>query len=128
MPILRVLIVEDMTAMRMLLAKTFEEMGFDVVESENGYEAWVKLNESPEDFTLICSDLTMPQWSGLDLLRAVRAEERTKHLPFIMLTADGDVKSVKEAIAAKVDDYIHKPFTTEKLRSRVLKHTANLKA
>ncbi|MBX7231825.1 MAG: response regulator [Bdellovibrionales bacterium] len=116
---MKVLIVDDMMTMRKLVKKTLNTMGFSVIEeAADGVLGWAKLNENP-DVGLIISDWNMPNCTGLDLLKRVRADSKFKDLPFILLTAEGEVHQVKEAMAAKVDSYVLKPFTFESLKEKL---------
>jgi two-component system chemotaxis response regulator CheY len=61
----------------------------------------------------------MPNCSGLDFLKRVRADSQFKNLPFVLLTAEGEAEQVKEAIMAGVDSYILKPFTHDSLTAKL---------
>lgn len=116
---IKVLIVDDMTTMRKIVKKSLMTMGFSVIEeAEDGQKAWAKLNEQP-DVGLVISDWNMPNCTGLDLLKRVRADKRFKDLPFLLLTAEGELSQVREALAAGVDNYALKPFTPEALREKL---------
>jgi putative nucleotidyltransferase with HDIG domain len=73
------------------------------------------------DYDLLISDWNMPRMTGLELLSAVRANERTFKLPFLMLTARADMDSVRQALGVGVSDYIAKPFDKDKLVAKVNK-------
>ncbi len=104
-----VMIVEDMQAMRMMVKTTLKHMGFrHFAECPNGYEASKRLRLMNVD--LIICDFDMPEKNGLELLKEVRAEERTKNKPFIMLTANSSANLIHECISAGVDSYMVKPF------------------
>ena len=116
---IKILVVDDMTTMRKLVKKSLEGMGFtQFEEAEDGQKAWAKLNEFPE-IGLIVSDWNMPNCTGLNFLKMVRADGKFKHLPFILLTAEGEVAQVKEALAAGVDNYVLKPFTPQSLKEKL---------
>ncbi len=116
---IKILIVDDMMTMRKLVKKSLSTMGFTVFEeAADGQLAWAKLNEHV-DVALIISDWNMPNCSGLDFLKRVRSDTRFRNLPFILLTAEGEVSQVKEAIAAGVDNYAMKPFTFESLKEKL---------
>lgn len=115
----KILIVDDMMTMRKLIKKNLTTIGFkNFVEAEDGEKAWALLTEQL-DIGLILSDWSMPQCSGLDLLKRVRADDRTKKLPFVMLTAEGELQHVKEAVLAGVDGHVLKPFTADALKYRL---------
>lgn len=117
----KVLVVDDMMAVRRLVRKWLTAIGFTNIEdAADGQLAWTKLNEAP-GFGLIVSDWNMPNCSGIDLLRKVRADSGLKGLPFLLLTAEGEPHQIKEAMSLKVDGYVMKPFTQESLQDQLLK-------
>jgi len=84
-------------------------MGFrHFAECPNGYEASKRLKLMNVD--LIICDFDMPEMNGLELLKKVRAEERTNNKPFIMLTANSSANLIHECISTGVDSYMVKPF------------------
>ena len=118
-PTTKILIVDDMMTMRKLVKKSLQVMGYSIFEeAADGQLAWAKLNEIP-DVGLIISDWNMPNCTGLDFLKRVRSDTRFKVLPFLLLTAEGEVAQVKEALAAGVDNYVLKPFTQDSLKEKL---------
>ncbi len=117
---MKVLVVDDFATMRRIVKNILRELDFkDIVEAENGAAA-VKILES-QDIDLIVSDWNMPKMTGLDLLKWVRANEKTKNLPFLMVTAEAQKENVVEAVKAKVSNYIVKPFTAAVLAEKLAK-------
>lgn len=117
---IRVLVVDDMMTMRKIVAKTCKDLGFkDVVEAADGALAWKELSESATPIGLIISDWNMPNMSGLDFLKKVRADAKFKHLPFILLTAETESHQVAEAVRSGVDNYIVKPFTPDTIKKKL---------
>jgi two-component system chemotaxis response regulator CheY len=93
-------------------------MGFqDIDEAQDGAAAIDKLKERP--YSIVISDLHMEPMNGLALLQAMRADEELKEIPFLIMTADADSRSVVEAKNAGVNGYILKPFSISKLKSMV---------
>ena len=118
-PTTKILVVDDMMTMRKILMKACREMGYtDLIEAADGQIAWQKMNETP-DVGLVVSDWNMPNCSGLDLLKRVRADGRFKELPFLLVTAESEVSQVQEAVKAGVDGYLVKPFTPDVLGLRL---------
>ena len=118
-PETKVLIVDDMMTMRKIVMKACREMGLtQLTEAADGQIAWQKMNEI-QDFGLVISDWNMPNCSGLDLLKRVRADGRFQKMPFLLLTAESEIAQVKEAIMAGVDAYLVKPFTPDILGLRL---------
>lgn len=122
-----ILVVDDMKTMRKIVSKSLKTMGFEkITEAEDGQKAWALLNDPPFPIELIISDWNMPNSSGLDFLKRVRADDRFKSLPFMLLTAENEAEQVKEAVTAGVSNYMVKPFTPvtlgEKLKAMWAKH------
>lgn len=118
-PTTKILIVDDMMTMRKLVKKNLSTMGYATFEeAEDGQKAWAKLNEHT-DVGLIVSDWNMPNCNGLDLLKRVRSDARFRALPFVLLTAEGEVSQVTAALTAGVDNYVLKPFTFESLKEKL---------
>ena len=115
---IRVLIVDDFATMRRIIKNILRQIGFNnVVEAEDGVIAWEVLNKDKIDF--IISDWNMPQMTGIDLLRKVRAHEEFCNLPFLMVTAEAQQENIIEAVQAKVSNYIVKPFTPEVMKQKI---------
>lgn len=116
----RLLIIDDMMTMRKIVTKNLKDLGFqDIQEAADGNLAWAVLDKSNPPIQLIISDWNMPNCSGLEFLRKVRADARFVKLPFIMLTAEAEASQVKEALLAGVTNYIIKPFTGEILKAKL---------
>jgi two-component system chemotaxis response regulator CheY len=125
----RILIVDDMMTMRKLVSKCCKEIGFtDLIEATDGAKAFEALTNSTPPVGIIISDWNMPNSTGIDLLKRVRADSRYKKLPFLMVTAEAEKHQVAEALTAGVSEYIIKPFTqasiAEKLESAFKKSSA----
>ncbi len=116
----RILIVDDMMTMRKLVSKSLKELGFsDFLEASDGAKAWEALTNSKIAISLIVSDWNMPNSSGMDLLKRVRAEGRFQKTPFILLTAESEGHQVAEALQVGVSGYIVKPFTMDALKTQL---------
>ncbi len=115
----RILIVDDMMTMRKIVQKSLKELGFtEFTEAADGQKGWEALQADPS-FGLVISDWNMPNCTGLDLLKRVRADGTRKSLPFVLLTAESEGHQVAEAVKTGVDNYIVKPFTTEVLQKKL---------
>ena len=107
---MKILIVDDSVSMRRIVIKFLGNNGFhNVVEAVDGIEALDTVQQVPVD--LIVSDLNMPNMNGLEFLRIVKDDTRTKDIPFIMLTVEAIQKTMNKAIILNVDSYIVKPVT-----------------
>ncbi|MFN3505284.1 MAG: response regulator [Caldimicrobium sp.] len=119
-PNVKILIVDDFATMRKIIRNILIQLGFkNILEADDGTTALDILSKEKVD--LIISDWNMPKMSGLELLKAVRGNEATKDLPFIMVTAEAQKENILEAIKYKVSQYIVKPFTPETLKEKLEK-------
>jgi len=119
-PNMKVLIVDDFQTMRRIVKGVLKELGFkNVVEADNGLAALEVLKGEKIDF--IVSDWNMPEMTGIELLKAVRASEEWKDLPFLMVTSEGRSEQVIEAAKNRVNNYVVKPFTPTTLEEKIKK-------
>ena len=119
-PKTRFLVVDDFSTMRRIIKNILRQLGMNnVVEADDGTTAWDVLNKDKIEF--IISDWNMPQMTGIDLLRAVRADDRLKHLPVLMVTAEAKRDQIIEAAQAGVNGYVVKPFTAHALQDKIEK-------
>jgi two-component system phosphate regulon response regulator PhoB len=112
-----VLVVEDEPAIQDLLAYNLERAGYRVARAESAEQALRALAESLPD--LVVLDWMLPGMSGFDLARRLRAQERTRALPVIVLTARAEERDKLAALEAGADDYVTKPFSPRELAARI---------
>lgn len=118
----KVMVVDDSSVMRQIIKNNLKQLGFELgnlLDAEDGEEALNKINQGGID--LVISDWNMPKMTGIDLLRAVRADEVLKELPFLMVTSEADKEKIMEAVQAGVNQYIVKPFNANQLEEKVKK-------
>jgi two-component system phosphate regulon response regulator PhoB len=113
----RILIVEDEPAIAELIAVNLRHNGFRPVWAEDGDAAQREIGSALPDAILL--DWMLPGLSGLALARRWRADERTRAVPILMLTAKGDEPDKVAGLDAGADDYITKPFSTQELLARI---------
>jgi two-component system, chemotaxis family, chemotaxis protein CheY len=117
---INVLIVDDFATMRRIIKGVLKQLGFsNLIEAEDGEAALKELRK--ENVGLIVSDWNMPNMTGLELLKAVRADNNLKSIPFLMVTAEGQKENVIQAVQAGVSNYIVKPFTPETFNAKLEK-------
>ena len=117
---MNVLIVDDYKTMLRIIRNLLKQIEFNnVEEATDGGEALAKLRSG--NFGLVISDWNMAPMTGLQLLREVRADNRLKSTPFIMITAESKTENVIAAKAAGVSNYIVKPFNAETLKDKIEK-------
>ena len=115
---MNVLIVDDYKTMLRIISNLLKQLGFsNVEEATDGAMALGKLRE--RNYGLVISDWNMEPMTGLQLLKEVRADERLKGVPFIMVTAESKTENVVAAKAAGVNNYIVKPFNAETLKKKL---------
>ena len=114
---MKILISEDDTVSRLLLSTTLKKLGYEVIATENGRDAWGVFQQ--EHVSVIISDWMMPDIDGLGLCRLIRAEDRTRYTYFILLTALGGKGCYLEGMNAGADDFITKPFDKDQLAARL---------
>jgi CheY-like chemotaxis protein len=102
-----IMLVEDNIEIRSCLKEILVPV-YDIIESNNGNEAWPIIADQLPD--LIVSDIAMPELDGLQLTHRIKTDDRTNHIPVILLTARGATEHHVEGIATGADDYITKPF------------------
>ncbi|MFC5549591.1 response regulator [Massilia aerilata] len=113
---MKVLIVDDDVVSRMMLMHMIDSAGsYDVLEAEDGEEAWRQLDTGARPAMLFC-DLRMPRLSGMELLARVKADERFAGLPFVLVSAAADGATMEQALGLGADGYIVKPFDGDKVR------------
>ena len=117
---LKFLVVDDFSTMRRIVRNLLKELGFvNVEEAEDGVNALQKLRGGGFDF--LVSDWNMPNMTGIELLRAVRADAALKHLPVLMVTAEAKKENIIEAAQAGANGYVVKPFTAATLDEKLNK-------
>jgi two-component system, chemotaxis family, chemotaxis protein CheY len=117
---IKILVVDDFATMRKVIRNLLKQVGYDnIVEAEDGVIALRTLKSQKIEFVI--SDWNMPNMTGLELLKAVRADEDLKSTPFLMVTAEALQDNVIAAVKAGVSNYIVKPFTAEVLNEKITK-------
>jgi two-component system chemotaxis response regulator CheY len=126
-PDIKILVVDDMAAMRKILKTLLGQLGYkNVDEAEDGKQALEILKQNPNKYGLVITDWNMPNMTGIELVQAIRSDEQLKHLPILMVTAEAKKENVLMAIKAGVNNYIVKPFTAETLKEKLEKIFSSL--
>ena len=117
---LKVLVVDDFSTMRRIVRNLLKELGYtNVDEAEDGVAALQKLKGGT--FQFVVTDWNMPNMTGLQLLKAIRADAGLKHLPVLMITAEAKKENIIEAAQSGASGYIVKPFTAGTLEEKMNK-------
>lgn len=115
---LRFLVVDDFSTMRRIVRNLLKESGYaEVDEAEDGVAALQKLRNSNFDF--VVSDINMPNMNGFQLLAEIKKDEKLKHIPVLMVTAEARKEDIVMAAQQGAAGYIVKPFTKATLEDKV---------
>ncbi len=115
---INILVVDDFSTMIRIVTNLLKELGFvNIDDANDGSKAWPMIQTGKYDF--IVSDWNMPEMTGIELLKKVRADENFKDMPFMLITAEQKRSQILEAAQAGVDGYIVKPFTAATLKEKI---------
>jgi two-component system chemotaxis response regulator CheY len=115
---MKILIVDDFSTMRRIIKNLLRDLGFsNTHEADDGQTALPMLKNG--DFQFLVTDWNMPGMTGIDLLKAVRADEKLSTLPVLMVTAEAKRDQIIEAAQAGVNGYVVKPFTAQALKEKI---------
>ena len=115
---MKILVVDDFSTMRRIIKNLLRELGFNnVSEADDGKTGLAALQNTEFDFLI--TDWNMPGMPGIDLLKAVRADEKLKSIPVLMVTAEAKKEQIIEAAQSGVNGYVVKPFTAQTLKEKI---------
>lgn len=113
----KIMTVDDSPSMRMLLRVALTDLGYDVVEAEDGMQALERFPDEEPD--LLITDINMPRLDGFGLIEAVRGDDGNRNLPILVLTTESSDEKKARARAAGATGWIVKPFHPEKLAAAI---------
>ncbi|MBP8901496.1 MAG: chemotaxis response regulator CheY [Thiobacillaceae bacterium] len=117
---MKFLVVDDFSTMRRIVRNLLKELGYtNVDEAEDGSVGLQKLKSG--NFQFVVTDWNMPVMTGIELLKAIRADATLKHLPVLMITAEAKKENIVEAAQSGASGYIVKPFTAATLEEKLNK-------
>lgn len=117
---MKILVVDDFSTMRRIVKNLLKDLGFtNTVEADDGKTALPKLQAGGIDFLI--TDWNMPGMTGIDLLKAVRADAELANIPVLMVTAEAKREQIIRAAQAGVNGYVIKPFTAATLKEKIEK-------
>ena len=115
---MKILVVDDFSTMRRIIKNLLKDLGFtNIEEADDGITALPMLQNGNFDF--LVSDWNMPGMTGIDLLKAVRADPKLSGLPVLLVTAESKREQIVEAAQAGVNGYVVKPFTAGTLKEKI---------
>ncbi len=117
---MKILVVDDFSTMRRIVRNLLVELGFTnglIQEAEDGNAALALLRS--QSFDLVVTDWNMPNMTGIELLRAIRADAALKAMPVLMVTAENNRDQIIAAAQSGVNGYVVKPFTAVTLKEKL---------
>jgi two-component system chemotaxis response regulator CheY len=115
---MKILVVDDFSTMRRIIKNLLKDLGFsNIQEADDGSTALPMLQQG--DFDFVVTDWNMPGMQGIDLLREIRKDDKLKHMPVLMVTAEAKKEQIVAAAQAGVNGYVVKPFTAATLKEKL---------
>ena len=117
---MKILVVDDFATMRRIVKNLLRDLGFtNTHEADDGATAWPMLQNGTFDFVI--TDWNMPGMTGMELLKKIRADEKLKTIPVLLVTAEAKRDQIIAAAQAGVNGYVVKPFTASALKEKIAK-------
>jgi two-component system, chemotaxis family, chemotaxis protein CheY len=116
---MRALTIDDSRAMRRIVARNLEQLGFQTLHAEHGREALEILERTDMVPELACIDWNMPVMGGLDFVHAVRSQPRLRSMTLMMVTTESEHGQIVRALAAGAHEYLVKPFTPDTMLAKL---------
>lgn len=115
---MKILLVDDSNTMRRIERNALERLGMtDIQEAQDGADALLKL--AAGEFDLVLMDWNMPNMTGIEALKVMKADPKVKTPPVIMVTSEAEKSRIVEAIQAGAADYVVKPFEPDTLQKKI---------
>jgi two-component system, chemotaxis family, chemotaxis protein CheY len=115
---MKVLVVDDSSVVRSMMKKILANLGYQVVQAENG-AIGLEVLEANSDTRLLMVDWNMPVMNGIEMINLIRSEERWRDLKIIMVTTETEPKQIMRALNAGTNEYIMKPFTPDIISEKI---------
>lgn len=115
----KALVVDDSRAIRMLLAKSLRDLGYEVREAENGRKALEVIEVEKASLKLVLADWNMPEVNGMEMLKQLRLDPALSSLVVVMVTTETDLNQMAAALEAGANEYVMKPFTKDILLEKL---------
>ncbi len=109
----KAMIVDDSRAIRMILTRSLNKLGYEVCTAGNGKEALALLNEQAPEVSFFLVDWNMPELTGIELVKRVRRMPSYANVPIMMVTTETEIEQMVRALDAGANEYVMKPFTDE---------------
>ena len=116
---IKVLVVDDSATMRRIVINSLKKIGYNnFVEAADGKAAW-DIIQSQKDIDFVITDWNMPNMTGLELTKTIRSSSEFANLPILMVTTRGVKQDIVDALQARVNNYVKKPFTPQILKQKI---------
>ena len=115
----KAMVVDDSRAMRMILGRTLEKLGFQVAQAGNGKEALEVIGREHPGVSLAFVDWNMPEMNGLEFIQAVRSDPKYAQVQLVMVTTETQIEQMIRALDAGANEYIMKPFTEDVIADKL---------
>ncbi len=115
----KAMVIDDSRAIRMILGRILSNLGYEVHPAGNGREALGVLSREADGMCLALVDWNMPEVTGIEFVRAVRAVSAFRHVVLIMVTTETETEQMQSALEAGADEYIMKPFTEDMILEKI---------
>ena len=116
---MKILTVDDSKIIRRLISQAIELLDAEPLQAENGAQA-LEILQKNEDVALVLMDWNMPVMTGIEALRAIKADDSLKHIPVMMVTTESESRNIAEAIRVGAAQYVTKPCSAEELAGKML--------
>ena len=113
------LVVDDSRAIRMILARSLRDLGYEVREAENGRKALEVIEVEKASLKLVLADWNMPEVNGMEMLKQLRLDPALSSLVVVMVTTETDLNQMAAALEAGANEYVMKPFTKDILLEKL---------
>jgi two-component system chemotaxis response regulator CheY len=113
------MVIDDSRAMRMILSRTLERLGYEVAQASNGKDALEQLHRDGSPVSLFLVDWNMPEMNGLDFVKSLRSEPKYGAVPVMMVTTETEAEQMAAALEAGANEYVIKPFTEETIEDKL---------
>jgi two-component system, chemotaxis family, chemotaxis protein CheY len=113
------MVIDDSRAMRMILGRTLQRYGYEVMQAANGKDALDQLHQNGSGVSLFLVDWNMPEMNGLEFGKNVRAEPGFGTTPILMVTTETEADQMCAALEAGANEYVIKPFTNETIEDKL---------
>jgi two-component system chemotaxis response regulator CheY len=113
------IVIDDSSAMRMILKRIVTGLGFEVTLAEHGKDALAKMEAANHPFDVALIDWNMPEMNGLEFIQAVRDDPRYGAVTLMMVTTESEQSQMVRALAAGAHEYLIKPFTPDAVAEKL---------